>query len=1321
MLGFKKVFKKRNELLIIFIMLTVIVSFCFLSYCTFKRKNFYLHTNLKQVEGFPIVKSNFDEWNNKVEAFEINRENARSFFLPYSNLENMLLDVKSDSLNSIRIKDRECIKSLNGKWKFMLCNKPSERNLDFFKQDYDVSNWDDINVPSNWQMEGYDFPIYVNFRYPWTGYENLEFYKAPEVFNPVGSYRRTFDLDESWIGDRIYVSFQGVESCFYLWVNGELVGYSEDSFSPSEFDITDFVVSGRNSISVQVFRWCDGSFIEDQDFIRLSGIFRDVFLYRKPNVHIRDFEVLTYLDDEYINSNLSLNFNLLNYLEKDDIFSISAFLFDDDWNLVCKKEGRGNFENSYLYKDRIKQTDFNISMDVANPKKWSAEEPNLYNLVIELKNSSFRETEVIHSRIGFRTFELKGNQMFLNGKPILFKGVNRHETHPEKGRTLSNLDMEFDIKEIKRNNINSVRTSHYPNNFYFVALCNEYGIYLIDEANIEAHGVEGEIPGDNQIWKAPCLDRIMSLIERDKNNPSVLIWSIGNESGGGSVFKEIYDYVKLRDKTRLVHYEGERDNYYASDIVSKMYVKIDEIEAQSKYIKDKPYILCEYAHSMGNSGGSLSKYLEKFELIDNVQGGFIWDFIDQGIYRESPELGIMGNFLNFFQGKFEGYIKEGYRKAGYSGVILYDDFKNVNFKNGFTLDLKVKPSVYEGEGCIYFKKGNEVILREISNYKNSNNRVVEFLIKANSGAFNSIVFIVPPNWCDNWNRVTANYDGRTIKLFINNNLVEEREFLEDIAWFGEPLQIGGNNSPIHFESMNGIIDEVRVFSKCIDANEIDNVRVYDRYSGKLLWIDFDNENEMVKFRNKEKKYLAFGGDFNDSPNDHSFCANGILLSTRKVKPQIHEVKYVYQNGEIKDKDILNGEIIIKNKNLFINLNKFLLKWDYLVDGKVIEGDSTSIDLQPMESTIYKINDMHKIMNLDGSEFFINLSFVLKEGNLWANKGYEVITQQIKIPIDNLITHASCLNREVQNFKIIDNGEKLNLTSEEFNIDFNLSKGGLEKYIYRGESLLNSSIQFDFWNPLNDNEKLCKIYNDIEFWKNISKDNTYNNYEVYKDDNNCIIVKFYKTLINLNNSKLITTYKVNESGDIKISLFVDLLSVGVPHARSVGFKVFLPKNYNEIDFYGKGPFENYNDRKEGSKVGIYKTTVDRQFTNYMTPQRTGNLTEIRWISFKNVDGNNKIIFINDMKEDKFLQANVCEYIDDEFEKNHKYQMRKFSSIIVNLRSKDYGSTFETFEDRNERIIDYVKENTHYNFSFIISVAPSEENSMDTWKRVNMKGF
>lgn len=1297
--------RRLNIEIIFLIISSVILGSLFLCYKEFKNHKFSVKTFSEENLNTPNIFSEFNEWKDRVDIFQINREGARSFFIPYKDFENLFLDVKEDPLNSVRIKDSENLKVLNGDWKFSIAYKPEDRNRDFFKKDYDTSNWNNIKVPSNWQMEGYDYPIYVNFRYPWTGYENLEFYKAPEIFNPVGSYKKNFILDESWISDKVYISFQGVESCFYLWINGNFVGYSEDSFSPSEFDITDFVLEGENSVSVQVFRWCDGSFLEDQDFIRLSGIFRDVFIYRTPKINIRDFEVITDLDDNYENSDLILNLNLLNHENLNREFYVSSILFDENWNLISTRNSEGNFNESYIYKDGITQSNLNILMSVENPKKWSSEDPNLYNLILILKDNTYKEIQAIHTRVGFREFEIKENKMYINGKEILFKGINRHEIHPLKGRAISNSDIEFDLREIKRNNINSVRTSHYPNNFYFLALCNEYGVYLIDEANIEAHGVEGEIPGDNNLWKAPCLDRVMSLIERDKNNPCVLIWSLGNESGGGSVFKDLYDYVKERDKTRVVHYEGERDEYYASDIVSKMYVKIEDIKPQSEYIKSKPYILCEYAHSMGNSGGSLSKYVEKFESIENVQGGFIWDFIDQGIYKDVPKIGKLQSNSSFFEGNFEGYIKEGFRGNGYSGVIFYDEFKNVKL-NEFALNFKIKPSVYEGEGCIYFKKGDEFTIREVTNYKNSNNRVIEFFIRDNSYDIASIVCIVPENWIDNWHSVSASYDGKIMKLKIDENIIHEKIFSGGIGNFKGALQIGGNNSDSHFESMNGILDEIRFFSK---ASNLENQK-------SLIWIDFDGETKFMEInKDKYKKYLAFGGDFNDSPNDSSFCANGVLLSSRKIKPQLNAVKHAYKNIDIYDSDILNGEVIIKNKNLFINLNKFTLKWDYVVDGSIIEGGSSILDVSPMSVKNFKVDDIYKIINQNGKEFFINFKFLLNEGNLWGNKGFEVASEQIKIPIDNLTMETNLILTEPQNFETKVDGNNIFLTSNDFYISFDSEKGSLSRYIYRGEELIQNPIEVDFWNPLNDNERLSQIYNDIKFWKKISKGYNYRDYKISKEGSS-IIIEFVKTMYDLSDSELITTYKVNEYGDITTSLFVKLLSPGVPHARSVGFKLFLPKDYKNIKFYGRGPFENYNDRKEGSIIGIYDSNVDKQFTEYIRPQRTGNLTDVRWVHFSKENGNSGLLFTSFGNE--FLQVNASKYNDEEFEKNHEYQMEESPYTIVNLRSKDYGSTFETFSDR---IIDYINEGCEYRFAFTLSVTNSLTLPENIWERIYLKGL
>lgn len=1296
-----RMFKRILYLVVSVILIFLIFVFIFFN---IKESN-YTYEDIGDIKReVPFVYADFNEWDNRVDIFQINREYARSFFIPYSDIRTLMSDVKKDVLNSVRIKDSSNVLSLNGRWKFSIDYKVKDRNMDFFRNDYDVSKWEYIDVPSNWQMKGYDFPIYVNFRYPWTGFENLEFYKAPQRFNPIGNYKRSFVIDESWINDKVYISFQGVESCFYLWINGNFVGYSEDSFSPSEFDITDFIVPGENDISVQVFRWCDGSFIEDQDFIRLSGIFRDVFLYRTPMVNIRDFEVITELDPSYIDSKLIVNVNLLNHFNDNRSYSVSAILFDNEWNLINKADSIGDFNESYLYNGKIMQCNSNISFNVHNPLKWSAEDPNLYNLILCLKNDQLKETQCIHTRVGFRKFEMKDNKMCINGKPILFKGVNRHETHPYRGRALLNSDMEFDVKEIKRNNINSVRTSHYPNHPYFISLCNEFGIYLIDEANIEAHGVEGEIPGDKGLWAPSCFDRIVSMIERDKNNPSVLMWSLGNESGGGSIFRELYSYVKNRDTTRLVHYEGERDFYYASDVVSKMYVRVDDIEDESKYIKNKPYILCEYAHSMGNSGGGLKRYMDKFESLDNVQGGFIWDFIDQGVYKETPSVGVFSNIGDILQGDFEGYIRPGYRGNGFSGSIVYGGSSNIKFSE-FTIDLKVKPSVYEGEGCIYLKKGHEFGLREVMNYNNSNNRALELYVRDNSGIYETIVYITPDEWENNWHRVTASCGNNLLRLFIDGMLIGEKLFNYNVGHFRDVIQVGGNDSYNHFESMNGILDEVKLLYKVMEPDEIDSIKKYDRSVLKIIWNDFDNKRDFFINKKYNFKYLASGGDFNDSPNDSSFCANGILLSSRKSKPQIYDVKSVYQNVDVEDFNILEGSVLIKNKNLFKNLGDYTIKWDYLVDGVYIEGGSMNINIDPLESGIFTFTDIGKILNMSGKEFFVNIRFLLNEDTLWANRGFEVAKAQLKIPLSNHIIEASYPIYN-DNFTMDEDMSTIYVKSNNILIEFDKHFGALKKYVFNDVELINSLIIPEFWNPLNDNERLYKIYSKICFWKDVFINNVNSTYEYFRDEDKNIIIKFNKVIHSLDNSVLSTTYIISDSGEVKVNLHMDVLKEGIPNARSVGFKIFIPNCFDKISFYGRGPVENYNDRNNGSFVGVYNTDIYKQFTDYMTPQRTGNLTDVRWAFFHN-NGTGLLL----KQCDDLLQINAGEYNDREFEKKHSYQMVKYSSIIVNIRSKDYGSTFESFEDSG---IDYTS-NTIYDISFILSPFINNSNPMENWKK------
>lgn len=515
---------------------------------------------------------------------------------------------------------------LNGIWKFSYAKNYASSIQNFFASDYDCRPWDEIRVPSHIQTEGYGAPSYVNTQYPWDGKEAVEPGEIPTIFNPVASYTKYFTLPSDWTEGPVYISFQGVESGFALWLNGQYVGYSEDSFTPSEFDLTPFIHrDGENKLSVMVFRFTAGSWCEDQDFFRFSGIFRDVYLYTVPQTHVRDLRIRTLLDDAYENAVLEVTTQVT-------AAGKASVTLLDDGDVVATQEAKLEGETK-------------LTMDIEHPKKWSAEYPNLYDLRLEIYNEKGEFQEVVTEKVGFRRFELIDHVMCLNGKRIIFHGVNRHEFSANNGRCITNDDIVKDIVTMKQNNINAIRTSHYPNRTFLYRMCDLYGIYLIDETNLETHGVWDSIgrgihdisysvPGDRGEYLELILDRAKSMFERDKNHPSILIWSCGNESFGGTNLLKMHDKFHEWDDTRLVHYEGcVWDDRYpdTTDIYSTMYHPVAQIKEYLKEHRDKPYINCEYTHAMGNSCGAMHKYTDLTHEDPLFQGGFIWDYIDQSM------------------------------------------------------------------------------------------------------------------------------------------------------------------------------------------------------------------------------------------------------------------------------------------------------------------------------------------------------------------------------------------------------------------------------------------------------------------------------------------------------------------------------------------------------------------------------------------------------------------------------------------------------------------------------------------------------------------
>ena len=575
-------------------------------------------TLLSAAMGLPMATYAVNDWENP-EVYAVGREYPRATAMPYATVNEALTNDYQSS---------PWYMSLDGKWKFHFATKPADRPADFYKTGYDVSGWDEIQVPSNWEMQGYGVPIYTNVVYPFPN--NIP--NIPHDDNPVGSYKRTFTLPSDWQGREVFLHFGGSTSGMYVWVNGEKVGYVQSVKNPAEFNITKYLHPGQNEISCEVYRWTDGSYLEDQDFWRLSGIERSVYLYSTADLRIRDFFARPDLDKKYQNGTLNVEVDVQNLSASGKNATVDVTLYDANNKAVKSASAK--------LQDVTGNKKVDLQIQAGKVNLWNTETPYLYNLVVTLKSTDGKVIEATSAKVGFRKVEIKDAQLLVNGVPVEIHGVDLHEHHQTNGHTVDRETMLNDIRMMKQHNINAVRTSHYPQTPLWYDLCDQYGIFIVDEANIESHGlgypgesnfVEETNPSYDPKWKDAMLDRHIALVERDKNHPSVITWSLGNESADGPHFVNGYNWIKGRDKSRPVQYEQAKLKAH-TDIVCPMYPSIKHMtDYANNPDADRPYIMCEYAHAMGNSTGNFQEYYDIIRSSRHMQGGFIWDWVDQGL------------------------------------------------------------------------------------------------------------------------------------------------------------------------------------------------------------------------------------------------------------------------------------------------------------------------------------------------------------------------------------------------------------------------------------------------------------------------------------------------------------------------------------------------------------------------------------------------------------------------------------------------------------------------------------------------------------------
>jgi beta-galactosidase/beta-glucuronidase len=1065
-----------------------------------------------------------------------NKEPGHATALPYADAEAALWELGAPpktallagSASARAADSRRFFQSLNGSWKFHWAGRPADRPVDFYKPDYDVSTWDTIPVPSVWELHGYGIPIYTNVRYPFPA--NPPY--IPHDYNPVGSYRTEFLLPPEWNGRQTFIHFGGVYSAFYLWINGQMVGYSEDSKTPAEFNITKHLHDGRNVLAAEVYRWSDGSYLEDQDMFRYSGIFREVYLYSTPAVHVRDFFMHPDLDASCKDGMLSVTAKVRNLSGQPAAgYQVELSLFDQNGMPVAPGSSRAKARNQQnttggvagsglqagtrakpftLASAKLTQAvapgveaAIDLSAPIAAPRKWSSEDPYLYSALLTLKDRAGKVVEVTGANVGFRKIELKNARLYVNGVAIKIKGVNRHEHDPDTGRAISVPRMVQDIELMKRFNINAVRTSHYPNDESWYDLCDLFGLYVIDEANVESHGMGYALDktlGNKPEWELAHVDRTVRMVERDKNHPSVIFWSLGNEAGSGVNFEATARAVRQLDRSRPIHYE--RMNSVA-DVDSTMYPSVEGLEKEGKRDSTKPFFVCEYAHAMGNAVGNLKEYWDVFEAHDRLIGGCIWDWVDQGLRKYTDE----------------------------------------------------RPDA--------------------------------------------------------------------------PGLVPDRTP-------GVPLG-GPVTSPVR------------------------------------RW------------------YYAYGGDYDDTPNDGPFDCNGLVPPDRQLTPKLWEVKKVYQYVGLDPEDLAAGKLAIRNKYFFTNLNAFDVRWSLTEDGATVqEGTLAPIDLAPGGRTSIVV-PLKAPAPSGGTEYFLRVSFHLRKAaevppfGAWAEKGYEVAWAQFKVPfatppaeVRPIASGRTLIVDQSDSAVTVRGGGADDKAA--FQAVFDRSTGTLASLTYGRTPILAESPAWvagpllNVYRALTDNDAwLAKPFYDSGLSQLAHRVRTFALTRLGPQAAR-VDVLFECDGFKAAGFSHRVSYTVFADGRILIANHIEPRG-DVPPLPKVGVQMRVTGELEQFAWLGRGPWESYPDRKTAADIGLYRGTVSQQFTEYVRPQENGNKEDVRWAALTNTAGAGVLI----VAETPRFAVTVSHFTADDLDaaRHRNGEPKKFArlvprrEIVVSLDEQQMG--------------------------------------------------
>ncbi len=1235
------------------------------------------------------------DWENQA-VFRINKEPSHATFTPYQSV---------DSAASFDQKASERRICLNGTWKFNIAPNPGSRPMDFYKTDYDVSGWKDIPVPGNIQTEGFDYPIYVNTSYPFPanppyvpGGVKSESYKAGVIegdqkkaatftdrgnFNPIGSYKRTFTIPESWNKSQIFVCFDGVGSAAYIWVNGHKVGYTQDSRTTAEFNITPYVKPGENEIAVETYRYSDGSYLECQDFWRLSGIFRDVYLVARTPVFIRDFFAKPTLDEKYENGVMTVEFDLTNKTSEAHTVNVQAILYNSPNVDSAKRMGNKGENVTVPANGSAKLT---LSFPVANPPKWTAETPNLCALQIVQSDENGRVMESTCIKVGFRMVEIKNGQLLVNGKVVHIKGVNRHEMDPDTGHYVRDDTMIEDIRLMKTHNFNAVRTCHYPDCPRWYDLCDQFGIFLTDEGNIESHGMgygNRSLAKDPK-WEGAHVDRDISMVERDKNHPSVIVWSMGNEAGHGCNFVACYKAIRQRDPSRPIHYERACGTP-ETDIYCPMYSKPWHCVDYGKGNQTKPMIMCEYAHAMGNSTGNFDKFWDAaFDpAIPHFQGGYIWDWVDQGIRTKVPQKHVVVT-----TGEYAGNcllrcndgepLKTVDGKAAFNGSITTLATAPDCAKAPVVFEATVYPTDVVEHGPIVMKGDRQVGLKQATDYNNKSKTLQFFIF---NGAWVQIDAPLPKNWVGAWHTVKGIYDGRKMTLICDGKVVAEKEYNGGVNPTEAPITFGSNSDyagrlfPGYIASASVTVGEKIVVA--VDASA--------PYA-----VETSNENET---------YMAYGGDFGPAgtPSDDNFCMNGVIRSDRVPHPAMAHIKYCQQPVKTTLKERADKKVTLEilNRYDFIDLSNLEMFWK-VNDSKWTQAALPNVN--PFESAEVEI-DLPA-----GTYHFLNVEYRIKNDVPMMKKGTVVAYEQFELeplPKFEYKTYDSA--------SAVVNGDQVQLCSPDAVYTFDKTTGALTSVLYRGKEFLAQEMKPTFWRAPTDNDRGNQHPNRCAVWRRAA-----NSWKIESCDVNDATVTFKGVLPEIQ-ANLNVTYTVVEKGNLRVSMeYKKTGSNGVPEMPRFGMELALQPGFEQLEWFGRGPEESYCDKKNGMKFGLWKKTVADNYFDYSEPGEVGNHTDVVAAAIANAADKKTLHIVaqSGWEGKPVFEFNALHYSTADLQSaKHTYQLpggykgRPETFVNIDLRQQGVGGD-DSWGARTHA--EFTNTGKEYSFSFVL--APGVESPL-----------